>query len=68
MAATYMLKLERIQFRCLRIALGLMQSTDVQTSPSTVGCGAVEAEFYKGGSGDYDLEPVRSFYYYDVGI
>jgi hypothetical protein len=26
-----MLKLERIQFRCLRIALVLMQSTDVQT-------------------------------------
>jgi hypothetical protein len=31
MAATYMLKLERIQYRTLRIALGLMQSTHVQT-------------------------------------
>jgi hypothetical protein len=31
MAATHMLKLERIQYRCLRIALGLMQSTHVQT-------------------------------------
>jgi hypothetical protein len=30
-AATHMLKLERIQYRCLRIALGLMQSTHVQT-------------------------------------
>jgi hypothetical protein len=30
MAATHMLKLERIQYRCLRIALGLMQSTHVQ--------------------------------------
>jgi hypothetical protein len=27
MAATHMLKLEKIQYRCLRIALGLMQST-----------------------------------------
>jgi hypothetical protein len=31
MAATHLLKLERIQYRCLRIALGLMQSTHVQT-------------------------------------
>jgi hypothetical protein len=31
MADNYMLKLERIQYRCLRIALGLMQSTHVQT-------------------------------------
>jgi hypothetical protein len=31
MAATHMLKLERIQYRCLRIALGLMRSTHVQT-------------------------------------
>lgn len=31
MADTHMLKLERIQYRCLRIALGLMQSTHVQT-------------------------------------
>jgi hypothetical protein len=28
---THMLKLERLQYRCLRIALGLMQSTYVQT-------------------------------------
>jgi hypothetical protein len=31
MAATHILKLEKIQYRCLRIALGLMQSTHVQT-------------------------------------
>jgi hypothetical protein len=31
MAGTHMLKLERVQYRCLRIALGLMQSTHVQT-------------------------------------
>jgi hypothetical protein len=31
MAATHTLKLERNQYRCLRIALGLMQSTHVQT-------------------------------------
>jgi hypothetical protein len=31
MAATHILKLESIQYRCLRIALGLMQSTHVQT-------------------------------------
>jgi hypothetical protein len=31
MAATHMLKLKRIQYRCLRIALGLMQSTHVKT-------------------------------------
>jgi hypothetical protein len=31
MAGTHMLKLERVQYRCLRIALGLMQSTLVQT-------------------------------------
>jgi hypothetical protein len=31
MAATHMLKLEGIQYRCLRIALGFMQSTHVQT-------------------------------------
>jgi hypothetical protein len=31
MAATHMLKLRRIQYRCLRIALGLMQFTHVQT-------------------------------------
>jgi hypothetical protein len=31
MAATHMLKLERIQYRCMRIALGLMQSTHIQT-------------------------------------
>jgi ribonuclease HI len=30
-ADTHILKLERIQYRCLRIALGLMQSTHVQT-------------------------------------
>jgi hypothetical protein len=30
LAATHMLKLERIQYRCLRIALGLMQSTHIQ--------------------------------------
>jgi hypothetical protein len=31
MADIHMLKLERIQYRCLRIALGLMQSTHVLT-------------------------------------
>jgi hypothetical protein len=31
MAGTHMLKLERVQYRCLKIALGLMQSTHVQT-------------------------------------
>jgi hypothetical protein len=31
MAATHMLKLKRIQYRCLTIALGLMQSTHVKT-------------------------------------
>jgi hypothetical protein len=31
MAATHLLKLERIQYRCLRIELGLMQSTHIQT-------------------------------------
>jgi hypothetical protein len=31
MAGTHILKLERVQYRCLRIALGLMQSTHVQT-------------------------------------
>jgi hypothetical protein len=31
MAATYMLKLDRIQYRCLSIALGLIPSTLVQT-------------------------------------
>jgi hypothetical protein len=31
MAGTHMLKLERVQYLCLRIALGLMQSTHVQT-------------------------------------
>jgi hypothetical protein len=31
MAATHMLELERIQYQCLRIALGLKQSTHVQT-------------------------------------
>jgi hypothetical protein len=31
MATTHMLKLERIQYRCLRVALGLMKSTHVQT-------------------------------------
>jgi hypothetical protein len=31
MADTHILKLERIQYRCLRIALGLMQSTHIQT-------------------------------------
>jgi hypothetical protein len=31
MAATHMLKLKRIQYRCLWIAHGLMQSTHVQT-------------------------------------
>jgi ribonuclease HI len=30
-ADTHLLKLERVQYRCLRIALGLMQSTHVQT-------------------------------------
>jgi hypothetical protein len=30
-AGTQMLKLERVQYRCLRIALSLMQSTHVQT-------------------------------------
>jgi hypothetical protein len=30
MAGTLLLKLERIQYRCLRIALGLMQSIHVQ--------------------------------------
>jgi hypothetical protein len=29
MAGTHMLKLERVQYHCLRIALGLMQSTRV---------------------------------------
>jgi hypothetical protein len=31
LADNHMLKLERILYRCLRIALGLMQSTHVQT-------------------------------------
>jgi hypothetical protein len=31
MAATLLLKLEMIQYQCLRIALGLMQSTHFQT-------------------------------------
>jgi hypothetical protein len=31
MAGTHMLKLVRIQYRWLRIAVGLMQSTNVQT-------------------------------------
>jgi hypothetical protein len=31
MAENHMLKLERIQYQCLRIALGIMQSTHVQT-------------------------------------
>jgi hypothetical protein len=31
MVATHMLKLERIQYRCLRLALGLMQSIQIQT-------------------------------------
>jgi hypothetical protein len=31
MAGTHILILERVQYRCLRIALGLMQSTHVQT-------------------------------------
>jgi hypothetical protein len=31
MAATHLLKLKRIQYRCLRIALGFMQSTHIQT-------------------------------------
>jgi hypothetical protein len=31
MAGTHMLKLERVQYRCLRIALGLMHSNHVQT-------------------------------------
>jgi hypothetical protein len=31
MADTHMLKLERLEYRCLRIALGIMQSTHVQT-------------------------------------
>jgi hypothetical protein len=31
MAGTHMLKLKRVQYRCLRIALGLMQSTHIQT-------------------------------------
>jgi hypothetical protein len=31
MAATHVLKLERIQYQCFRIALGLMKSTNVQT-------------------------------------
>jgi hypothetical protein len=31
MAGTHMLKLERVQYRCLRIALDLLQSTDFQT-------------------------------------
>jgi hypothetical protein len=30
MAEVHMIKLERIQYRCLRIALGLMLSTHVQ--------------------------------------
>jgi hypothetical protein len=30
-AGTHILKLERVQFHCLRITLGLMQSTHVQT-------------------------------------
>jgi hypothetical protein len=30
-ATTHILKLEKIQYRCLRMALGLMQSTHVQT-------------------------------------
>jgi hypothetical protein len=70
-----MLKLGRIQYQCLKIALGLMHSTHVQSLEviggvpplklrfsmlnhkylisafSTVACGAVEAEFYKDGSG-----------------
>jgi hypothetical protein len=40
MAATHMLKLEKIQYRCLRIALGLMQSTYVQTL-EVIGIGGV---------------------------
>jgi hypothetical protein len=31
MASTHMLKLQRVQYHCLRIALGLMQSDHVQT-------------------------------------
>jgi hypothetical protein len=31
MAGTHMLKLKKVQYRCLRIALGLMQSNHVQT-------------------------------------
>jgi hypothetical protein len=37
MADTHMLKLERIQYCCLRIALGLMQSTHCQTLEVIVG-------------------------------
>jgi hypothetical protein len=36
-AATHMLKLEWMQYRCLRIALGLTQSTHVQTLEVIVG-------------------------------
>jgi hypothetical protein len=31
MAGTHVLKLEKVQYRCLRVALGLMQSTHIQT-------------------------------------
>jgi hypothetical protein len=31
MAGTHMLKFERVKYRCLRIVLGLMQSTHVET-------------------------------------
>jgi hypothetical protein len=31
MAATHVLKLEKIQYRCFKIALGLMKSTNFQT-------------------------------------
>jgi hypothetical protein len=37
MAATRMLKLERIQYRCLRIVLGMMQPTHVQMMLGDIG-------------------------------
>jgi hypothetical protein len=45
MGATHMLELEKIQYRCLRIVLGLMQSTHVQTPEDIGGVPPVKLRF-----------------------